>query len=169
MRRLDYGKLDAATTVHLLELYGPMLRAVVRLFGSSERDDLLSIGQQAILEAHLTHRPEKASEETWVRKVIHWRLAAGVATRHEAEDSTLTGRAEVLDGHEIDHNPELGYLKTIVLEHLRELPPRQSTVIMAFMQGETFAEIGASLGISPQHAHIEYQAAIRHLRKLVAS
>jgi RNA polymerase sigma factor (sigma-70 family) len=166
-RGADFGRIDPATAQRLIAAYLPVVRSVARLYPTSERDDLESVGRVAILEAFLSFNAQKSQESTWIRRVVHWRLAE--AAQRLPEDSTATGRAEVLDGHEIDHNPELGYMRALVLDNLRALTPRQSTVILAFMQGETFAEIGASLGISSQHAHVEYQTAIAQLRELVAS
>ncbi len=165
-RRTDLGRVDPATAQRLFAAYEPRVRAVAKLYLSSEHDDFVAVGRQAVLEAFVTHNAEKASEATWVHRVVHWRLAE--YAKRLPEDSTLTGQADVIDGHEIDHNPELGYLKALVLDHLRHLSPRQSTIILAFIQGETFQEIGDSLGISVQHTHVEYQDAIKRLRKLVA-
>jgi RNA polymerase sigma factor (sigma-70 family) len=166
LRQTDFRQVDAVTAKRLLGLYMPCVRAVARLYPTSVRADLESVGSTAILEAFLSFDAQKASEATWVRRVVHWRLAE--AAQRQPHDSTLSGRAEVIDGHEIDHNPELGYFRSLVLDHLRVLTPRQSTIILAFIQGDTFAQIGESLGISTQHTHVEYQSAIRTLRKLIA-
>jgi DNA-directed RNA polymerase specialized sigma subunit len=162
----DLGRIDGPTAARLIALYLPIVRAVLRLYPQSTWDDLEAVGRVAILEGHLSHDPTKgANEATWVRKVIHWRLSADAIV--QPVDCTLTGRAEPLGGHELDHNPELGYLKHQVLEALRELSPRHQTVVLARIEGETFDAIGQSLGISDQRAHTEYVAAVAHLRRLV--
>lgn len=165
-RSVDFRRVDPAAAQRLLAAYLPIVRAVARLYPASEQAELESVGRLAIMEAFVSFDEAKAAEATWVSRIVHWRLAE--SAKQQPEDSTLTGRADVFEGHEIQHDPERSYFKGVVLDNLRALPPRQSTVILAFLQGETFAEIGASLGISAQHAHVEYKSAVKHLRKLVS-
>lgn len=163
----DLGSIDSATAARLIGQYMPIVQQVVLVFPSSEREDLRAVGRVAILEGYLWHEPHKGSNEaTWIRKVIHWRIMESV--ERLPEDCGVTGRAEVLDGKEIDHNPELGYLKHLVLAGLRHLQPRQQTIVLALLEGETFDEISRSIGISPQATHKAYAKAVRELQHLVS-
>lgn len=166
-RSIDLGGIDDPTAERLLAAYMPCVRAVARLYAKSERADLEAVGRAAILEAFLSLDREKASEGTWIRRVIHWRVTEAI---QDLPEEALVGHAEVLDGHEIDRNPELGYERHLVLDAVKALSPRHATIILArLLDGDTFEQIADSLGISTQLTHVEYQRAIVELRKLVAS
>jgi len=143
-----------------------MVRAIAGVYPRSAFDELVCVGNVAVLEAHLTYDATAgAAEATWVRRIVHWRISAEV--RQMRRGHALLGDADAFDDN-IAHDPEQGYLRHLVLDKLRWLTPRQSTILLArIVDGETFESIGQSLGVSTQQTHKDYQIAVQHLRKLV--
>lgn len=154
---LDFGRISAATAKRLLDQYRPLVRAVVRLHPASARDDLLAVGDVAILEGFLKWQPEKASEGTWIRRIVHWRIsgACEFSTVTEQFDEELFSDA---------HDTEREVLQGLALRAINGLSPRHQSIIQARLANETFVEISESLGLSKSTTHDEYLEALKLLR-----
>lgn len=160
-RRCDFSRVDAATARRLLASYRPVVRALCGLYSSDIRDDLLSIGDEAILEGFLSLQPERATESGWIRRVIHWRLTEAART---ALCVPVTVSLE--DGSTADnHDTEREVLQNLALRVVGLLSPRHQAIILGRLQAETLEEIAQSLGISTARTQVEERNALILLRK----
>ena len=139
-----------------------MVRAVCGLYPSALHDDLLSVGDLAILEGYVTHNAAKAAESTWVRKVIHWRLTEAVRGLPEEADATSQlDEAQTRDGHDTERE----VLQNLALRVVGTLSPRHQAIVLGRLHDETLEEIAESLGISTARTGIEERNALKLLRK----
>ena len=164
-RRLpDLSGLSDAQARRLLATYGPAVRKVAALFPRLDRDEALAVGQDAVLEAYLSHDPTQATEATWVRRLLHWRLAEAAARdpwdRHV---ESLDPDPQVLNGA----GPEEAFFRASAVHNLGSLSVRHQMILDGRMRDETYREIGQSIGISTQLTQREGQKALRVLRSLL--
>lgn len=125
-------------------------RARATLYRRLAEDEALAVGTDAILEAFLSLDAARAQEATWVRRVVHWRLAEAVkALPWDRGIVSLDVDPQVLNGK----NPDEAYARTSAVAALTTLPINYQMVIDGHMRGESFAEVARSIGISPQRAH----------------
>lgn len=161
--RADMSGIDAKTAQRLLTEYMPMVRAIARTY-YIDQDELLTVGQIAIMEAFVSYKEDAdASEKTWVRKVVRWRMKGAVWREMSATDPELFVQDEALTNGK--HDPERNTLRNTLRSAAERLSPRHRTIIDARMRGETYAEIGESLGISTARVHKEAQRAYQELRE----
>jgi RNA polymerase sigma factor (sigma-70 family) len=136
---------------------------------SVEREELLTVGKIAIMEAFCTYdqATAKGSERTWVRKTIRWRLNGASWREKSASDPEIFVRDEAKTNGR--HDPEKANLKSEILAALERLPPRQRTILDGRLRGETYQEIAGTLGISHQRVQQEAQTAYTALREWIES
>lgn len=124
----------------------------------------MSVGDLAILEGYTTCNG-RSSESTWVRKVIHWRLAEAVeglpVDMAGTEAVTPLDEATTRDGHDTERE----VLQNLALRAVGHLSPRHQAIIFGRLHDETLEEIASSLGISTARTGIEEQNALKLLRK----
>ncbi len=159
-RRRNLAGVDNATAKRLLDAYLPVAYAIRPIFRRIDDATFRATSEDAILEAHLTLKPDRASEGTWVRKLLFWRLSE--VRTHSPETSLGTDPA-VLNG--VD--PEEAFLRATVVHMLGLLSVRQQQIVDGRMRGETYEELGSQLGISHARAHREGKRAFRILRDLL--
>lgn len=152
MARLsDLSGVSDATARRLLDAYLPLVRRVAsRMYRALPEHEVVAVGTDAILEAYLTQDEARSSEATWVRRVVHWRLAEAVRRLPwERNAESLDADPQVLNGK----NPEEAYQRASAFAALARLPPNHQMVIDGRLRGESYVEVGHSIGISPQRAH----------------
>lgn len=161
-RRLpNLGAISDTEARRLLQEYLPIVRAVGPLYPHLSDAELQAAGEDAICEAYLSHRADRALERTWVRKVIHWRLAEAGTPAQDLE--SLGSDPQILNGRD----PELALLQATAVSLVARLSVRQQMVVDGRMRGETYEEIADQIGISPQRAHVEAKRAFSLLRSML--
>ncbi len=159
--------VDDATAKDLLKRYGSFLGAMTKAYPGLERDEVLEIGRIAVLEAHLTHVPERSNESTWVRKVVGWRLQDAAARDWVARGEGLIDPDAELGRLVNGANPEQQFWRATAVNTIAQLEPRHQMIVDGRMRGETWAEIASSIGISTAMCHREGQRAYNRLRSLL--
>ena len=165
-RRLALGRIDNATAKRLLAQYMPIVRALRALYKYTDASDYHATGEDAILEGYLTYEPGTASEATWIRQTIHWRLTdlAIQAARARAMHGEYLGTdPQVVNGA----NPEQQFWRATAVRAIAKLTLRQQNVVDGLMRKEPYAEISEQLGICRSLAHAEGQRALDKLRKIL--
>jgi len=162
-RRLDLGDVDNDTATRLLKAYLPVVYALAPLFPVLDAASLRAAGEDAILEAYVTLDPERAQEGTWVRRVIHWRLAE--ASRPPWDHNIERFDVDPQAPNGID--PEEAFWRATCVSALGHLTTRQQMVVEGRMKGLTFEELGTQLGISHTLVHRESVRAFAALRDLL--
>lgn len=154
--------ISDADARRLLGAYLPLVKRIrASLYRRLPLDEALGVGTDAILEAFLSLDVTKASEPTWVRRVLHWRLSEAVQRLpwdHSAE--RLETDPQVVNGK----SPEAAYVQQSAFAQLAALPPKYQMVIDGRLRGESYAEVGSSLGVSRQRAQVVGQKAIAFLQ-----
>lgn len=161
-RRRNLGSVNNETAQRLLRDYMPIVYGLSPLFPRLDPATLRATGEDAILEAHLSFDSDRASQATWTRRVVYWRLSAA-AKRTPKPTQSLDVDPEIGNGA----NPEDALLQATVVHLLSHLSIRQQQVVDGRMRGETYAELGSQLGISGAQAHREGQRAFEILRDLL--
>lgn len=187
--RVELSGIDDSTARELLDRYTGMVVQVVRLHGGAaarafhllDLETLISIGQTALLEAHVTYREGDVSRErvdgagfrTWARRVVGWRISEAVHRQLRAEPE-VSQRADSHNGvlrikeaptvepDEQAYHHELGrWLKRC----LARLDVRERTIVALLLRGETKAEIARSLGLSESRVGQLYFQTLRQMRE----
>jgi DNA-directed RNA polymerase specialized sigma24 family protein len=159
------GSVDASTAAQLLEKYMPIAGALRWLWPHAEADELLSAAREAILEAYVSHQPERANLTTWTRRTIYWRMSERATEHFDSPADVAIERStdKVLNGA----NPEEQFLRTTAVRALAQLDQRKQVLVSARMKGETYIEAGATVGISGPMAHRELREAFEELREIL--
>lgn len=170
--RVDFGTVTDEVARGLLDRYTGMVIVIVREYIPASRrglhevdtDLLVSIGQTALLEAHIRYREGDTSKErapgsgfsSWARRVVGWRVREAIHIFISAEpgrSSRCDSANGVLHGHTVRgplpderaYHHALGvWLKTC----LARLEPRERLIVACLIRGETQAAIARSLGLS---------------------
>ncbi len=160
----DLCDVDNATAKRLLKAYLPVVYALAPLFSALDAASLRAAGEDAILEAFITLDPERAQESTWVRRVIHWRLAEASQLPWDHNIARFDSDPQAPNG--ID--PEEAFWRATCVSALGHLTTRQQMVVEGRMKGLTFEELGIQLGISHTVVHRESLRAFAALRDLLS-
>ncbi len=159
VRRDWSGLPEPATT--LLHRYEGLVRAQAGSYPNHDQDEIRNVGRLAVLEAHLCFDATRGTTQMqWVRHVVH---AAMQRFAEQSDRLVPRGRFEVY-GDTADEVHELDELRQKLFEHMYVLTPRQQIIVQGRLQGDSFSEIGAAIGVSVQRTHIEYRNAIDRLR-----
>lgn len=167
--RVDLSAIDQETAEELLSSYRSIVnRAAFRLrripIPGIDREDLLAVGRIAVLEAYITWNRNGGSVfSTWVCQVVRWRMGEVVQKCARLNEETLTrDPAET-------NTPESRFLtaedESWFETAVSELTPRQGAIIAARLDGETLAQIAATLGIHYSRVSRELQTAVYILQK----
>lgn len=161
-RLTDLHTISDADARRLLATYLPLVRRVrASLYRRLPLDEALGVGTDAILEAFLSLDVSKAAEATWVQRVLHWRLAEAVRRLPwDFDAERLDEDPQVLNGK----SPEAAYAQQSAFAKLAVLPPKYQMVIDGRLRGESYSELGSSLGVSRQRAQVVGQKAIVFLQ-----
>lgn len=162
--RVDMSSIPPATAVRLLAEYEPLVRRIASTFPTLEAEELHAVGRVAVMEAWVTHNPQRIPLRAWIRQVIRWRIvdrADGELSRLDQATLELAPEPDT-NGR---HDPERLFMLDQIIELLVYLPPRQAMIIDARLRRETFAEVATSLGLSQSTCHAEYLNALAQLRK----
>lgn len=168
--RVDMASISAADASQLLAQFGPLVRRIAGDFPTVDSDELEAVGRIAIMEAWVTHKPQRIPLRQWVRRVVRWRiveLADGEMSQQYFSPLDLvsgTVGEPMTNGR---HDPERRFMLEQIIELVPYLPPRQAMIIDGRLRRETYEEIGRSLGISAQWCHQEYMSALAQLREWV--
>ena len=187
--RVELTEVDNVTARRLLARYMPLVGQVVRMHTPAARrtfhlldvETLLSIGQSALLEAHVTYREGDTSKErrkgtgfrAWARRVVGWRVSEAVRRQLDAEPP-VSARADSHNGvlrvkeapsvspDTQTYHHELGrWLK----RSMGRLNMRERMVIALVLRGEHKSEIARSLGLSASRVGQVYATALEKLRR----
>lgn len=172
--RLDLGMIGAALASRILAECSLAIEVEVRRLTPALRhtqgldpEDLHALGQIAVLEAYLTHEPEKGRTlRSWAGQVVRWRLVEAV---QQAQSPEAGGNGAVCDAEPEDEaeDPATSYDEIEKLTWLQQaigrLPPRQRTLLAARLRGETGREVGKTLGLGDVRASQVASGAIRLL------
>lgn len=169
MRVPDLSAISSERAAELLKEFGALIEGELRKYGGVHLqglgyDDLRSVAQLAVLEASLSHDPERGTLRTWARRLVRWRLGDTVKQAQPKEE--LTDRPEdFLNGR----NPYeiLAKIEETMWVHQSVgcLDPRRRTIVVATMAGETLRQIGPTLGISKSRVGQERDTAFAWLRE----
>jgi RNA polymerase sigma factor (sigma-70 family) len=165
-QRLNLGSISSADAEQLLTQHMPLVRGVARLYPYADQDELQSAGRLAIMEATLTHDPAKGRNiNGWVRQVVHWRLSEAAAATFDGGGikESLGVDPPVLNGA----NPEEAFLRATAVRALSRLTPRHQIIVTGRMRGETYSEIGVTIGVSTSRTQAEGQRAYKLLRSIL--
>lgn len=164
--RCDMRSCDDATARILLDRYRGLIGRIAAGFSRLDRDELQSVGQIAVIEAHVTYEPHRGvPERSWTAQVIRWRmveLAVEARERRRSEDEFQEEHA-LTNGH---HSPEKAFFRRLLTEMIEQLSPRHQAVLEGRLRGETFEEIADSLGLSRSRVDQHEKAALVALQKL---
>ena len=157
--------VEAKVAADLMRRFRPIVRAITNALYTRVADQaaLVSAGDEAIVFAYLTHDPLKANLATWVRKQIHWHLASASVQAYIADESFDPVDPQLLNGAD----PEEQFWRATATHAVGRLGPREATILMARMQGETYAEVAETISISRQHAQRDGARALKRLREIL--
>ena len=162
-RDIDFARVDRVTAKRLLDTYMPIVGALVPIYPHVPKDDLLEAGRVAILEGFLRH-DHRSLERTWIRKFVHWRLAEAATPSEEDLDHEHLGTdPQLLNGAD----PEEQFWRATAVSAIAQLTPRQQIIVTGKMQGETYAEIAETLGISTSRTALEGKQALHRLKGIL--
>lgn len=197
--RVSLHTVDDDTARSLLSTHRQVVLAAVRhylpaasrAFHPLGPDELLSIAETAVLEAHVTYEPGDTSKETkpgarfayWVGQHVFWRLGEVVARVRAAEPGvdarahTIAQPEDVgvqrprdavpaakLNGHEAQASCYRSELLTWLKTAIGRLPVRQRIIIASRLRGESQTDLAEQLGLSRGRISQEYRAALEALR-----
>lgn len=156
--------ITPATAQQLLEDYGALVARIAATFPTLEQEELRAVGRVGVMEAWVTHNPQRIPMRAWVTKVVRWRIFERADTELSRLDSGALELApeQATNGR---HDPERLFMLEQVMELIVYLPPRQAMIIDARLRRETFLEVATSLGLSQSTCHAEYVNALAQLRK----
>ena len=161
-KQLDFSGVDKVLCARLLREYMPIVEAVARLYPHVERDELRANGRIAILEGYL-RRDKRSAEKTWIRKVIHWKLAELAGAGDGVEKDYLGTDPQLLNGAD----PEEQFWRASAISAISRLNVRRQIIVAAKIQGETYEEIAETLGISTARTAVEGKEAFQELRRIL--
>lgn len=163
------------TNEELLKKYSPIVKKLAFKIGGKMADDLISIGEMAIINAYNTF---DASKKTTLYSYIYGKVKSAMKDefrkllwfKRKNNEITMIPFDELknmeLQDYEdlILNNEETAILK----EHINKLPEREKRILqLIFWNGMTFFEIGNNLNISESRVAQLYKKAIKTLRTYV--
>lgn len=163
MRKIDFSAVDNATASRLLREYAHDINALAGQYNwlnVADKDDLREAASLAVLEGHLTFNGH-GTARGWILRVIRWRLREAFAATHHAE--TLVENPEKTNGAD----PEQQFWRATAVRALGHLSLRHRCIVDGRMRGETFEEIGQSIGLSGALVHRESAKAFAILRSVL--
>jgi RNA polymerase sigma factor (sigma-70 family) len=163
VRRINFSAVDEVTARNLLRDYAQDLRALVGQYSwlnVADQADLRSAGQLAVLEGHLSFNGN-GTARGWILTVVRWRLREAFAATHHPE--ILAANPERMNGAD----PEQQFWRATAVRAIGRLSPRHRVIVDGRMRGETFEEIGASIGLSTSAVHRESEKAFSILRAVL--
>jgi RNA polymerase sigma factor (sigma-70 family) len=163
--KISFNRLSEATTKDLLMRYGALVQAVasarIRMSYGCCVEDLVSVGQIAILEAHVTYKPTlDCTQDTWTKRVVRWRIAEEAARYVERPLPKATDTERMSNGLA----PDKLYDRAFAREAIGVLDPRRAAILQCRLHGYTCEEIGTQLGISASRVSTEEHRALEQLR-----
>ncbi len=169
VRHTDLSSISDAKARALLREFGSLVEKALKRYSRVELqglgyDDLRAIAHVAVLEASISHDEERCKLRTWVYRTVCWRLARAV--KDAQPDVELTDEP---DKFRNGANPleVLEKLESVmwVRQTIGVLGPRQRTIVVASMSGETLRQMAPTLGISKSRVGQERDKAYETLRE----
>ncbi len=165
--RIDLSAVSDIDARRLLSSYGALVRKTAARYHMQDVDELVALGHIGLMEAFLTYDPARGTELSWVRSQIRWRIQEGA--RGERRQLRFVGHDPDLVPTNGRHDPS----RLVEIERLRwaigQLSPRLQMIVDGRMRGETYEELGHSLGISTTRAHEQNQQAVDELRRILGA
>lgn len=162
-KKLNFSSISEAIAEQLLKQHTVDIEVAASRY-SKDRDDLISVGRIAVLEAHLTYTTGRnCSKEAWTKLVIRWRMGQEMGRIIESpiDPSTLVDIPN-------DHEPEELYARAFAREAIGRLDPREATVMWCRLRGFQVKEIAAQLGISTKAVWDSEKKALEILHRWAA-
>lgn len=162
--RADMAAIDAATAARLLKEYKNLVAQIAADFPTVEAEELRAVGAIGIMEGFVTHNPRQVPERAWITQIVRWRIQERATAEISRPDlvrldmiaePTTNGR----------HDPERQMMIERVIALLVYLSPQQAMIVDGRLRRETFEELAASLGMTPQSCHEQYLRALGKLRE----
>lgn len=165
--RVNLGAIGEQRARDLLARYSGLVDRIARDYSSrhDDIDELQSAARIGVLEAALTFDARKVPEAQWVALIVRQRVRAVVQsarTWHETREELAT--EPLTNGR---HDPEGLMLRRAMFSYLSLLPPRESVILSARLQGETFQEISDACGISVSNAQRSAERALARIRQWI--
>jgi RNA polymerase sigma factor (sigma-70 family) len=160
---VDLGSVSNAKAKKLLAKYGGLARGFARRIRPHD-DDLAALAEIAIIEAAVLYRKDSGAHfDTWVFRIVRWRVKEALPKPSTAEDLDIdtfpaNGRS--------DHEKLLGELErdAWVRAQVEALPRlRQRHILAALMRGESYTQIASQLGLSRSAVYREAREAMEQL------
>ncbi len=160
--RVDCKSLPRRDAERYIREYDDIVTVVIQKvrrglsWAAVTRADARSVGRFAILEAVLTYRDDRtASLKTWVRSVVHWRIALMLekCTRPEGEVLNHTVAMTVFERqNDIDFEEQQLQrdLLRVLANNFALLPHRSRVILLNRLSGVSSDETASELGITPQ-------------------
>lgn len=178
--RTDLRGYDRRAAAEVLRACNTLIRHEVQRVRARGRrtgldpEDLLSVAQVAALEGWQTWSPDRGRNRlNWTGQVVRWRLYS--ACRGEVLLPGLSDETslDAIGGWAPQNLPQpdeplAGEERRAVFESaLGHLSPRQHAILVCRLHGETYADIGSSLGVCHQFVSRQYHLAVESVRTLV--
>ena len=133
---------------------------------SKGNEDFLQLARIALIEAFATFDPTRgAIFSSWAYKTILWRI--NEAREIESQRVPTVTLTHAVNGK----NPEEKVMDLESSIHLKSalgtLSPRQGVIMDAVLRGETYGDVGQTLGIGKTRVHQEVQVSVSILAELL--
>lgn len=168
IRAVDYSGLTNAEARALLDEHRADVETLVgkvRTFtpGYGE-EDLRSVAEVAVLEAHRTYRPACGmSPRSWAYRVVQWRLEE---LRSEVIDlPTDYGALAPAPGPHPEERVARIELQDWLERALASLPLQEGLILTRKLHGESSLAIGETIGLTPGRVSQLYRAGLERLRR----
>jgi len=184
--RADMSTVSNADAKKHLDEFCEIVRAEAAWGHPNEREDLVAIGNIAVIEAIISwdmqRDGKRCSRKRWVRQVVRWRLREYMTRSAERVANTLhleeLGGGTGKDWEDLlpdEHAPcpetsvvEQGSFRK-VLGHLTRLPQHDQMLLDGELRGESIATVAKTLGITKQRASVVRVRAMSRLKLRCAS
>jgi DNA-directed RNA polymerase specialized sigma24 family protein len=165
VRAIDLSAVDDKTAKKLLTDFANDIRAITRHYdwlNAADQDDLKGAAALAVLEGHLTFNGV-GTVQGWIRTVVRWRVREAAEATYRPELETLVANPERVNGAD----PEQQFWRATAVRAIGTLSLRHRAIVDGRMKGETFEEIGQSIGLTTQLTHRESKKAFTLLREVL--
>lgn len=160
---IDLGVVTDTRARSLLKRYGGLAVALARLYRPGD-DDLIAIANIAVIEAYVLYKKDAgASLDTWIRRLVRWRVKEALPRYNDTEE--LDDDGFVANG-KTDYERVLGELQRddwVRYQVTMLEDDRQRHIVLMILQGETYRSIASSLGLSPSTVLRKAREAMRLL------
>lgn len=189
--REDLSSIDNSIARELLKEYGGWSRRIAAdwhyqlrrqaSFFTVELDDLVAVGNAALLEAWVIYRDGDVSRDNThgrtfgggfsahVRRIVYWRIRDYIEGLSQSDQASAEFAGSVTDDEPEHADIEVllytGELRVWLRSALSELDVRERAVVAGMARGDSQAQLGRELGLDRVAVHRCYHRAVDKLRR----